>query len=72
VRNCRTLALASPAYLPAMAPQTYYRRWNVYLRGERIGEVLAATHDAACMRAIHKFKISREDRRVLEVRRAKG
>jgi hypothetical protein len=52
-----------------MAPQNYYRRWAVYLRGERIGEVLAATERAACLRAIHKFKIKPEDRRELEVRR---
>lgn len=53
-----------------MAPQPYYRRWDVYLRGERIGEVLAATHDAACLRAIHKFKIKDADRSALEVRRS--
>jgi hypothetical protein len=52
-----------------MAPQPYYRRWDVYLRGERIGEVLAATQHAACMRAIHKFRIKDEERRELEVRR---
>ena len=51
-----------------MAPQTYYRSWDVYLRGERIGEVLAATQQAACWRAIHKFRIKPEDRRELEVR----
>jgi NhaP-type Na+/H+ and K+/H+ antiporter len=54
-----------------MAPQTYHRRWTVYLRGELIGEVLAATQEAACMRAIHKFKIKDEDRSELEVRKAK-
>jgi hypothetical protein len=53
-----------------MPPQHYYRRWDVYLRGERLGEVLAATHDAACLRAVHKFKVKPEDRRELEVRRA--
>jgi hypothetical protein len=53
-----------------MAPQHYYRRWAVYLRGELIGEVLAATHEAACLRAVHKFRISREDQRELEVRPA--
>ena len=57
------------AYLPGMAPQTYYRQWDVYLRGERLGEVLAATQEAACARAIHKFKIRDEDRKDLEVRR---
>jgi hypothetical protein len=54
-----------------MAPQPYYRRWSVYLRGERIGEVLAATEQAACTRAIHRFKISRKDQKELEVRRAR-
>jgi hypothetical protein len=53
-----------------MAPQTYYRRWEVLLRGERIGFVFAATHAAACLRAIHKFSIKPEDRRELEVRGA--
>jgi hypothetical protein len=43
-----------------MAPQHYYRRWTVYLRGELLGEVLAATHEAACLRAVHRFRISRE------------
>jgi hypothetical protein len=52
-----------------MAPQYYYRRWDVYLRGERIGEVLAATHEAACQRAMYKFKIKDADRRELDVRR---
>ena len=52
-----------------MAPQAYYRRWSVYLRGERLGEVLAATERAACLRAIQRFKISDEDRPELEVRR---
>jgi hypothetical protein len=55
-----------------MAPQPYYRRWEVWLRGERLGEVLAATERAACARAIQRFKIREEDRRELEVRRAKG
>jgi hypothetical protein len=53
-----------------MPSQYYYRRWDVYLRGERIGEVLAATHEAACARAIHKFRIKPEDQRELEVRRS--
>ena len=65
-------AALRPSYLPLMAPPPYYRRWDVYLRGERLGEVLAATQQAACMRAIHKFKIRDEDRRELHVRRAKG
>ena len=55
-----------------MAPQTYYRRWMVYLRGEPLGEVLAATQHAACARAVHKFKIKDEDRSELEVRRVKS
>jgi hypothetical protein len=53
-----------------MAPQSHYRRWTVYLRGEPIGEVLAATERAACLRAIQRFKISREDQKELEVRPA--
>ena len=53
----------------AMAPKPYYRRWAVWLRGERIGEVLAATERAACLRAIQRFRISFEDRAKLEVRR---
>jgi hypothetical protein len=53
-----------------MAPAPYYRRWEVYLRDERIGEVLAATQRAACLRAIQRFKIKDEDRSELEVRRA--
>jgi hypothetical protein len=61
--------LFSSPYLLGMAPQTYYRRWDVYLRGERIGEVLAATKEAACLRAVHRFKIKDEDRSELEVRR---
>ena len=57
--------------LRSMAPASYYRRWEVYLRDERIGEVLAATQRAACVRAIQRFKIKNEDRRDLEVRRVK-
>jgi hypothetical protein len=53
-----------------MASQPYYRRWAVYLRGERIGEVLAANERAACLRAIQRFRISREDQSELQVRRA--
>jgi hypothetical protein len=51
-----------------MAPQNFYRCWDVYLRGERIGQVLAATEKAACLRAIHKFGISREAQQDLQVR----
>ena len=54
-----------------MAPKTYYRLWEVWLRGERIGEVLAATEQAACLRAIQRFRIKREDQGELAVRRAK-
>jgi hypothetical protein len=57
------------AMLRAMAPKPYYRRWAVYLRGERIGEVFAATERAACLRAIQRFKLRGEDRRELQVRR---
>ena len=57
------------AMLPAMASKPYYRRWAVYLRGGRIGEVLAATELAACLRAIQRFRIKDEDRRKLDVRR---
>jgi hypothetical protein len=69
--RARREAMSGPskAYLPGMAPQPYYRRWKVYLRGERIGEVLAATERAACLRAIQKLRISREDQRELQVRR---
>jgi hypothetical protein len=30
--------------------------------------VFAATHDAACLRAIQRFKVKPEDRQALEVR----
>jgi hypothetical protein len=44
---------ASPSLSgPGMPPQIYYRRWEVWLRGKRIGEVLAATERAACLRAM--------------------
>jgi hypothetical protein len=52
-----------------MASQPYYRRWEVWLRGERLGEVLAATERAACARAIQRFRIAQEDRSELEVSR---
>jgi hypothetical protein len=54
-----------------MASQSYYRRWEVYLRGEVLGEVLAATQEAACMRASHKFRIKDEERAELEVLRVR-
>jgi hypothetical protein len=55
-----------------ICPSWHRRRTTddgTYICGERIGEVLAATQEAACLRAIHKFKIKNEDRRELEVRR---
>jgi hypothetical protein len=58
-------------YLRDMAPRIYYRRWQVWLRDERIGEVLAATEKAACLRAIQRFKVSREDQQELSVQRAR-
>ena len=58
-------------YLPGMAPQTYYRRWAVWLEALH-RRVLAATERAACLRAIQRFKISREDQRELRVCPAKG
>ena len=69
---CRSLMPVSRSHVPGMAPQTYYRRWEVWLRGERIGHVLAATEKAACLRAIQRFKISREDQRQLRVCPANG
>jgi hypothetical protein len=54
-----------------MALQIYYRRWEVWLRGERMGKVLAATEKAACLRAIQRFNVSSEDQQELYVRRAK-
>jgi hypothetical protein len=47
----------------------YRRRWQVRLRGQVLGTVLAATHRAACLRAIERFKVSPEDRHDLEVER---
>jgi hypothetical protein len=45
------------------------RRWAVYLHGAKIGEVYGGTERAACVRAVLRFKISREDQAALEVRR---
>ena len=59
-------------FCPPWLHKPYYRRWAVYLRGERIGEVLAATEQAACLRAIQRLKISREDQQELQVRRPRG
>jgi hypothetical protein len=66
---CSALRPSGPvvAQVAALNPK-YFQRWEVRLRGERIGEVLAATEQAACMRAIHRFHISRkEDQRELSV-----
>jgi hypothetical protein len=52
-----------------MAPKPYHRRWVVLLRGEQIGMVFAATQEAACARAIQRYKLKDEDRSELEVRR---
>ena len=46
-----------------------HRRWEVYVRGSKIGEVYAATERAARVRAVLRFRISREDQEILEVRR---
>ena len=53
-----------------VAPKSFYLRWLVYFRGELLGEVLAATEPAARLRAVHRFRIKREDQQELEVRRA--
>ena len=37
----------------------------------KLGEVFAATEQAACLRAIQRFRIGREEQQELEVRRAK-
>jgi hypothetical protein len=52
----------------AMIAQSH-RRWEVYVRGTKIGEVYGVTERAACVRAVLRFKISREDQAELEVRR---
>ena len=52
--------------------KSYRRRWEVWLRGERIGEVLGATEQDACARAIQRFKIDQADRSQVEVRRIKS
>jgi hypothetical protein len=50
--------------------KNYQRRWEVRLENRRIGEVLAFTEQAACVRAIKRFNITKdEDRRRLSVRR---
>jgi hypothetical protein len=46
-----------------------HRRWEVYVRDTKIGEVYGATERAACVRAVLRFKISREDQAQMEVRR---
>jgi hypothetical protein len=55
-----------------MPHSSYYRPWLVYLRGRRLGQVLAATQKAACLRAIQRWRVPPEDRPELEVRRARG
>jgi ABC-type transport system substrate-binding protein len=50
-------------------PFTAHRRWEVFVRGTKIGEVYGATEKAACVRAVLRFKISREDQETLAVRR---
>ena len=47
----------------------YQRRWTVRLRGAVLGTVLGATHRAACLRAIVRFKVAPADREELEVER---
>jgi hypothetical protein len=43
-----------------MASQNYYRSWYVYLRGEKIGEVLAATQTrTAPQRAVRMAWLAR-------------
>ncbi len=50
--------------------KNYQRRWEVRLHNKRIGEVLALTEQAACLRAIKRFNITDdEDRHSLSVRR---
>ena len=46
-----------------------HRRWEVYVRGTKIGDVYGITERSACVRAVLRFKISREDQEALEVRR---
>ena len=40
--------------------------------GRRIGEVLGATQQAVCARAIQRFKVSKENQSQIEVRRIKS
>jgi hypothetical protein len=79
--SCRShLARTSPLPIPATLDRSsthtgkndgsqLHRRWEVYVRGTKIGEVYPATERAACVRAVLRFKISREDQEALEVRR---
>jgi hypothetical protein len=53
-----------------MASASSYRRWEVYLRRQRLGQVFAATEKAACLRAIQRWRVPPEERSELEVRRA--
>ena len=60
------------AGLRAMPPPSYYRAWHVFLRGQPLGQVFAATEKAACLRAIQRWRVPPEERPELEVRRARG
>jgi hypothetical protein len=55
-----------------MTSQIYYRRWQVWLGEQMVGEVLARTAQAACLRAIQRFKIGRDQHAELRVRRLVG
>jgi hypothetical protein len=54
-----------------MPDPSYYRPWHVYLRGQPLGTVHAATEQAACLRAIQRWRVPREDHHELEPRRAR-
>jgi hypothetical protein len=51
-----------------MAPKPYYRRWLVYLRGEQIGMVIAATEKAARLRPSGDTRSAGRISRKLQVR----
>ena len=55
----------------SLAPKVYHRRWTVWVKGKQLGEVLAATEKAACLRAVQRFCISMEDQGELEVKRVR-
>jgi hypothetical protein len=52
-----------------MAAQIYYRRWEVWLGDQMLGVVVARTEQAACRRAIRRFRIGKEQQAELRVRR---